>query len=56
MAGTQVLRGLLFEVRPMDPLTIGGAAVVLIATAGLAADAPMRRAARADVASVLRSQ
>jgi ABC-type lipoprotein release transport system permease subunit len=40
----------------MDPLMIGGAAVMLIAAAALAAYAPMRRAARADVVSVLRSQ
>jgi ABC-type antimicrobial peptide transport system permease subunit len=55
-AGTRFLRGLLFEVQPMDPMTIGAAAVLLIAAAALAAYAPMRRAARADVASVLRSQ
>jgi predicted permease len=56
VVGTRFLRGLLFEVQPMDPLTIGGAAVLLIAASALAAYAPMRRAARADVASVLRSQ
>jgi ABC-type lipoprotein release transport system permease subunit len=37
-------------------VTIGAAAVLLIAAAALAAYAPMRRAARADVVSVLRSQ
>jgi ABC-type lipoprotein release transport system permease subunit len=46
----------LFEVQPMDPVIIGGAALLLIAAAALAAYAPMRRAARADVVSVLRSQ
>lgn len=56
IAGTRFLRGLLFEVQPMDPVMIGGAAVLLIAAAALAAYAPMRRAARADVMSVLRSQ
>lgn len=56
VAGARFLRGLLYEVQPMDPLMIGGAAVVLIAAAALAAYAPMRRAARADVVSVLRSQ
>jgi predicted permease len=56
VAGTRLLRGLLFEVQPMDPVTIGGAAVLLIAAAALAAYAPMGRAARADVVSVLRSQ
>ncbi|HEY0874882.1 MAG TPA: ABC transporter permease [Vicinamibacterales bacterium] len=56
VAGTRFLRGLLFEVQPMDPLAIGGAAMLLIAVAALAAYAPMRRAARADVMGVLRSQ
>ena len=56
VAGTRLLRGLLFEVQPMDPLTIGGAAVLLIAVAALAAYAPMRRAVRADLVGVLRSQ
>ena len=56
VAGTRFLRGLLFEVHPMDPLAIGGAAVLLIAVAALAAYAPMRRAARADMMGVLRSQ
>jgi hypothetical protein len=56
VAGTRVLRGRLFEVQPMDPVTIGAAAVLLIAAAALAAYAPMRRAARAYVVSVLRSQ
>ena len=56
VAGTRFLRGLLFEVQPMDPVMIGGAAVLLTAAAALAAYAPMRRAARADVVRVLRSQ
>ena len=56
IAGTRFLRGLLFEVQPMDPVMIGGAAVLLIAAAALAAYAPMRRAARGDLVSVLRSQ
>jgi predicted permease len=56
VAGTRFLRGLLFEVQPIDPVTIGAATVLLITAAALAAYAPMRRAARADVVSVLRSQ
>jgi putative ABC transport system permease protein len=56
VAGTRFLRGLLFDVQPMDPLMIGGAAAMLLAATALAAFAPMRRAARADVVSVLRSQ
>jgi predicted permease len=56
VAGTRFLRGMLFQVQPMDPLMIGGAAAVLLAAAVLAAYAPMRRAASGDVVSVLRSQ
>lgn len=56
VAGTRFLRGLLFDVQPMDPVIIAGAAVLLMAAAALAAYAPMRRAARADVVRVLRSQ
>jgi putative ABC transport system permease protein len=56
IGGTRFLRGLLFEVQPMDPVMIGGAAVLSIAAAALAAYAPMRRAARGDLVSVLRSQ
>ncbi len=55
-AGTRFLRGLLFEVQPMDPLSIGGAAVLLFAVAALASYAPMRRATRADPMRILRSQ
>jgi predicted permease len=56
VAGTRFLRGMLFEVQPIDPVTIGGVAVLLIAAAALAAYVPMRRVARADVAGMLRSQ
>jgi putative ABC transport system permease protein len=56
VAGTRLLRGLLFEVQPTDPVIVGAAAVLLIAVAALAAYAPMRRAARVDVVGVLRSQ
>jgi predicted permease len=56
VAGTRVLRGLLFDVQPLDPAAIGGAAVLLIAVAALAAYLPMLRAARTDVVRALRSQ
>ena len=46
-AGTRFLRGLLFEVEPIDPVIIGGATVLLLIAAALAAYTPMRRAARA---------
>jgi putative ABC transport system permease protein len=46
--------GLLFGVPPADPLTIGGAALTLVATAMLAAWLPARRASRVDAAVALR--
>jgi ABC-type antimicrobial peptide transport system permease subunit len=56
VAGTRFLRSLLFDVQPLDPLAIGGAAALLIAVAVLAAYAPMRRAEGVDVVRLLRSQ
>jgi len=50
----QAFRGLLFDVPPSDPLTLGGAALLLVATAGLAAWIPARRAARVEPAASLR--
>jgi putative ABC transport system permease protein len=41
-------------VPPADPLTIGGAALALVATAMLAAWLPARRASRVDAAVALR--
>jgi putative ABC transport system permease protein len=55
-AATRALSGLLFEVRPTDPVTYAAIAVVMLGT-GLAAGAiPARRAARVDPASALRSE
>ena len=53
---TRALSGMLFEIDPLDPLTIAGAAVLLIAAAALASYLPVRRAVRADAVAVLRSQ
>jgi putative ABC transport system permease protein len=53
---TRVLRGMLYEVTPLDPTTLAGAAFVLIAAALLASFNPIRRAVQADVVAVLRSQ
>jgi putative ABC transport system permease protein len=54
-AATQLLRGILFEVDPLDPLTLTGAALVLMAAAALAAYGPARQAVRLDPASMLRN-
>jgi putative ABC transport system permease protein len=56
MIATRFLRGMLFEIHPLDPGTIVGAAVLLVGAAALASYAPVRRAARADVMTVLRSE
>jgi predicted permease len=48
------LEALLFNLEARDPVTFGGAAVVLTAAAVLAAWMPARRAARLDPATVLR--
>ena len=50
------LRGMLFEVEPIDPLSIVAAGLLLICATALASHLPLRRATRADVASVLRAE
>ena len=52
---TRVLRSLLFEVSPTDPLTLGAVALFLVLLAALASYAPARRAASVDPIEVLRS-
>lgn len=54
-AGTRLLRGLLFEVQPLDPLALAGAALLLTAAAALAMYLPARRAARIDPGTMLRA-
>lgn len=50
---TRVLQGQLFGVTYLDPLTLGGAVGVLVASAALAALLPARRAANLDPAITL---
>lgn len=50
------LRGMLFEIDPLDPWSLVGAALLLVGAAAIASYAPVRRAARADVMTMLRSQ
>jgi predicted permease len=51
---SRIITGLLFEVKPIDPLLYGVAAVLLFGLAALACWIPGRRAARTDPAITLR--
>ncbi len=53
---TRFLQSVLFEISPHDPLTYAGVAVVLIGVAVAACWLPARRAARVDVARLLRAE
>jgi putative ABC transport system permease protein len=55
LAVTRLLTGLLFQVRPTDPLTFVGTALVLILAAAGATLVPALRAVRTDPAHALRS-
>jgi putative ABC transport system permease protein len=55
-AATRVLRGLLFETEPLDPVSLGTAAFVLVGAAVVATWLPARRAMRVDPIEVLRAQ
>jgi putative ABC transport system permease protein len=52
--GSRFLRGLLFEVEPLDPVSIAGAAQLLVGISMVAAYVPARRATRLDPIVVLR--
>ncbi len=55
LAATRLIETLLVGVSPRDPVTLGGAALVLIVVALLAAWRPAARAARVDPAMALRN-
>ena len=54
--GSRWIESMLYGLKPMDPVAIGGAALTLIAIAHLAAYLPARRAARVDPLVALRRE
>jgi putative ABC transport system permease protein len=53
---TRLMRSVLFDVAPFDPVAIAGASVVLLAVATLASWIPARRAARIDPLTAIRAE
>jgi len=56
LVATRVLAGLLYGVKPVDPPTLAGVAIVMLVTALLASWIPARRAARVDPVRALRAE
>jgi predicted permease len=54
LALVQVIQGVIYGIEPYDPLTMIGAAVLMVVVAALAAWVPARRAARIDPMEALR--
>ena len=52
----RLVRGLLFEVSPLDPLTLVGVVILLVGAAAIAAGLPARRATRIDPVAALTKQ
>jgi len=56
MALSSVMAGLLFDVSPTDPATLGSVALVLLAVAAVASFFPAQRAVRVDPIAVLKEE
>jgi predicted permease len=56
LAAVRLLEGMLFGVAPMDPLTVIGSALAMLAVATVAAYLPARRASRIDPMTALRCE
>ncbi len=52
----RLLRSMLFEISPADPVTLGAVSVMLVLIAAGAALAPSLRAARVDPVEALRAE
>jgi ABC-type lipoprotein release transport system permease subunit len=55
MTATRILRGLLFQVAPNDPVTMAAATLVLVGVSAIASYLPARRATRVDPIAVLKT-
>jgi putative ABC transport system permease protein len=55
MAATRVLRGLLFEIAPNDPVAIVAATLLLAGVSVIASYVPARRATRVDPITLLKT-
>ena len=53
---TRLLTGMLYEVRPLDPVVLGSVSMLLAAVALLASYLPARRAAKIDPIAALRCE
>ena len=56
VALSRVIQGLLFNVEPTDPLTLGAVSAVMLGVAGLACYLPARKATSVDPMIVLRAE
>ena len=56
LAGSRLLQSLLFEVSPLDPMTLIGVTLLLLAIALVAAYLPARRATKIDPVRALRAE
>jgi putative ABC transport system permease protein len=56
VVASRLLRGLLYGVHPLDPVSLLAAALLLVGVSALASYMPARRAARVDPVSMLRAE